>query len=151
MPVETGCFTIGVFQDAEWATRGLAALAAHGFAAESISVLARDGADAATLVQQATGRPPERMDLPRVGPSVGAGPLVAALNGPSCDFARVGVAGAMARVGFQSHDGEIFERLVGRGGLLVAIHSEPRAADALSVLLNYGAGNAAIGAWAGRV
>jgi hypothetical protein len=35
--------------------------------------------------------------------------------------------------------------------VLVAIHSEPRAADALAVLHSYGAGNAAIGAWTGRV
>ena len=37
------------------------------------------------------------------------------------------------------------------GGVLVAIHSEPRAADALAVLHSYGGGNAAIGAWTGRV
>ena len=40
---------------------------------------------------------------------------------------------------------------VWRGGVLVAIHSEPRAADALAVLHSYGGGNAAIGAWSGRV
>ena len=38
----------------------------------------------------------------------------------------------MRRVGFQAHDGRIFETLTGRGGILVAIHSEPRAADALA-------------------
>ena len=40
----------------------------------------------------------------------------------------------MRRVGFQAHDGRIFHVLTGRGGVLVAIHSEPRAADALAVL-----------------
>ena len=40
----------------------------------------------------------------------------------------------MRRVGFQSHDGRIFEALAGRGGVLVAIRSEPRAADALALL-----------------
>ena len=38
-----------------------------------------------------------------------------------------------------------------RGGVLVAIKSEPRAADALAILHSYGGGNAAIGAWTGRV
>jgi len=31
------------------------------------------------------------------------------------------------------------------------VHSEPRAADALAVMFAYGGGNAAIGAWVGRV
>ena len=57
----------------------------------------------------------------------------------------------MRRVGFQAHDGRIFEALTGRGGVLVAIQSEPRAADALAILHSYGGGNAAIGAWTGRV
>ena len=57
----------------------------------------------------------------------------------------------MRRVGFQAHDGRIFETLTARGGVLVAIHSEPRAADALALLHSYGGGNAAIGAWTGRV
>jgi len=151
MAVETGCFTIGVFQDLEWAQRGLDALAAHGFVAESVSVIAKETPEATALVERVTGRAAERLDLARLGAAAIAGPLVAALNGEARDLARLGVAGTMRRVGFQSHDGEIFERLIGRGGVLVAIHSEPRAADALAVLHNYGAGNAAIGAWAGRV
>ena len=57
----------------------------------------------------------------------------------------------MRRVGFQAHDGRIFDALTGKGGVLVAIKSEPRAADALAILHSYGGGNAAIGAWTGRV
>jgi len=57
----------------------------------------------------------------------------------------------MRRAGFQAHDGAIFERLVARGGILVGVDSEARAADALATLHAYGAGNAAIGAWAGRL
>jgi len=51
----------------------------------------------------------------------------------------------------EAHDGRIFEALAGRGGILVAIRTEPRAADALAILHSYGGGNAAIGAWTGRV
>lgn len=61
------------------------------------------------------------------------------------------MAAAMRRVGFQPHDGLIFETLVGKGGVLVAIEDAPRAADALAILHSYGGGNAAIGAWTGRI
>ena len=63
----------------------------------------------------------------------------------------LGLSGTMRRVGFQAHDGRIFEVLAARGGDLVAIRTEPRAADALAILHSYGGGNAAIGAWTGRV
>ena len=62
-----------------------------------------------------------------------------------------GVATTMRRAGFLVHDGFIYETLTARGGVLVGVHSEPRAADALAVMFAYGGGNAAIGAWAGRV
>jgi hypothetical protein len=77
--------------------------------------------------------------------------MVAALQGAARDLPKLGLSGTMRRIGFQSHDALIFETLTARGGVLVAIHSEPRAADALTVLLSYGGGNAAIGAWTGRV
>ena len=72
-------------------------------------------------------------------------------RGATSDLTKLGLAGTMRRVGFQPHDGRIFDVLTGRGGVLVAIHSEPRAADALAILHSYGGGNAAIGAWTGRV
>ena len=77
--------------------------------------------------------------------------MVAALQGTGRDLPKLGLSGTMRRVGFQPHDGRIFEVLTARGGVLVAIHSEPRAADALAILHSYGGGNAAIGAWTGRV
>jgi len=77
--------------------------------------------------------------------------LIDALQGSDRHLTSRGLAATMRRVGFQSHDGFIFERLVEKGGVLVAIQSESRAADALAVLHSFGGGNAAIGAWAGRV
>ena len=74
-----------------------------------------------------------------------------ALNGAGRDLGRIGIAAAMRRAGFQPHDGLIYETLAGKGGILVAIEHAPRAADALAVLQSYGGGNAAIGAWSGRV
>ncbi len=148
---ETARFTIGVFQDLAWARKGIGALMAAGFVAEGLSIVAKDGPEAAGLIQQVFGAPAERLELAGIGPAVARGPLLDALQGSARDLGRLGLAGAMRRVGFQSHDGRIYDTLTGRGGILVAIRSEPRAADALALMLSYGGGNAAIGAWTGRV
>jgi hypothetical protein len=149
--VDTGLFTVAVFQDAAWAGKGIDALKQATFPAESLSILAKDGADAASLIQKTFGADADRLDVATVGSVVGRGRLLDALQGPSRDLGKLGIAVTMRRVGFQPHDGRIFESLVGRGGIMVAIRSEPRAADALAIMHSYGGGNAAIGAWAGRV
>ena len=149
--VEAGRFTVGVFQDSAWAAKGIAALIAAGLPPESLTILAKDAPEAAALLEQSLGATGSRMDIAGVGPVVLHGPMVTALDGSLRDLAKVGLAGTMRCVGFQSHDGRIFEALVARGGILVAVHSEPRAADALAVMFSYGGGNAAIGAWTGRV
>ncbi len=147
----TGRFTIGVFQDTTWAAKGLDALKSAGFAAESLTILAKDAPEVSSLIQNTFGMPGERLDLPAVGRVAACGPLIDALQGAAKDLSSRGIAGTMNRVGFQPHDGRIFEALTGRGGVLVAIRNEPRAADALALLHSYGGGNAAIGAWTGRV
>lgn len=149
--VDTGLFTVAVFQNAAWAGKGLEALRQAGFPAEAISILAKEGADASALLAKSLGADGERIEINSVGPVVARGRLLDALQGSSKDLAKLGIAATMRRVGFQPHDGRIFETLVGRGGVLVAIRSEPRAADALAILHSYGGGNAAIGAWTGRV
>lgn len=149
--VQTGLFTVGVFQDTAWAQKGLDALKQAGFASESLSVLAKESPTAAALLEKTLGSAGDRIELPNIGAVVARGPLVDALQGPARDLPKVGIAGAMRRVGFQPHDARIFDTLTGRGGVLVAIRSEPRAADALAILHSYGGGNAAIGAWTGRV
>jgi hypothetical protein len=149
--VETGRFTVGVFQDAAWARKGLEALKKAGLAPESLTIIAKESAEVAQLIQDALGSAGERLETVATGPMLARGPLVAALQGSARDFSKLGIAGTMRRVGFQAHDGRIFEILTARGGVLVAIHSEPRAADALAILHSYGGGNAAIGAWTGRV
>jgi hypothetical protein len=148
---ETGRFTVGVFQDVAWAERGVRALKQAGFAPESMTILAKETPETAAMIARELGSAGERFDLATVGPVLARGPLVDALQGPSRDLGKLGIAGTMRRVGFQPHDGRIFETLAGRGGVLVAIRSEPRAADALAILHSYGGGNAAIGAWTGRV
>ena len=149
--VEAGRFTVGVFQDVAWAEKGLAALKKAGLPAEALTILAKDTPDVSALIQTTLGAAGERLEVAAAGTVLARGPLIAALQTAPGDLSKLGLAGTMRRVGFQAHDGRIFEELTVRGGVLVAIHSEPRAADALAVLLSYGGGNAAIGAWTGRV
>jgi hypothetical protein len=148
---DTGRFTVGVFQDVQWAAKGLDALKRAGFPAESLTIVAKDGPDAGALIERTLGGSSQKIEAASVGSLIGRGPLVAVLQGAGADLAKAGLAGTMRRVGFQPHDARIFEALVGRGGVLVSIRSEPRAADALAILHSYGGGNAAIGAWTGRV
>lgn len=148
--VDTGRFTIGVFQDIAWAERGVEALKKQGLAVESLSILGKSSPELSAFIERALGAP-QAVEVHELGAVAGRGPLLAALQGNDHGLKKLGIAGTIRRVGFQAHDGRIFEVLTGRGGVLVAIHSEPRAADALAVLHSYGGGNAAIGAWSGRV
>lgn len=148
--VAADCFTVGVFQDVAWAERGIEALRRHNFPAEVLSIIAKATPEAEALAKKTLGAV-DRIDIKHLGPSVAKGPLVGALQRETHDLATLGIGATMRRVGFQMHDGFIFEQLTARGGILVAIRSEVRAADALAALHAYGGGNAAIGAWTGRV
>jgi hypothetical protein len=149
--VESGLFTVAVFQDASWAAKGLDALKSAGFPKEALTILAKESPEASALLEATFNTAPGRLDVSPFGAVLAQGRLVDALQGASRDLPKLGLAATMRRVGFQPHDGRIFESLVGRGGVLVAIRSEPRAADALAILHSYGGGNAAIGAWTGRL
>jgi hypothetical protein len=150
LEVESGRFTVGVFQDLAWAERGVDALLKQGLAPESLSILGKASPELSAFIERTIGAP-QTLDVHDLGSAVVRGPLLTALQGADQGLAKTGIAGTMRRVGFQAHDGRIFHVLTGRGGVMVAIHSEPRAADALAVLHSYGGGNAAIGAWTGRV
>ena len=128
----------------------LAALRRQGLAVESLSVLGQASPEMAAFIERTLGTPLS-LEVHDLGAAMARGPLITALQGGDQGLTKTGIAGTMRRVGFQAHDGRIFHVLTGRGGVLVAIHSEPRAADALAVLHSYGGGNAAIGAWTGRV
>jgi hypothetical protein len=140
-----------VFKDVPSAERGIEALKRQGFPAEALSIVVRDDPHASSLVQKVFGKMGDKIEVKGLGQTIAMGSLVSALDEPQGDLSKSGLASAFKRVGFQSHDGRIFETLTERGGVLVAVRSEPRAADALSTLHCYGGGNAAIGAWSGRV
>ncbi|HEX7138112.1 MAG TPA: hypothetical protein VF219_09710 [Vicinamibacterales bacterium] len=149
--VEGGLFTVAVFQNAAWAVKGIDALKQAGFPPDALSLVAKESAESAPLFESTFGGGAERLDVVNLGAVLAKGRLLEALQGSARDLAKLGISGTMRRVGFQPHDGRIFESLLARGGILVAIRSEPRAADALTILHSYGGGNAAIGAWSGRV
>ena len=148
--VATDRFTVGVFQDAAWATRAVEALGRHNFPAEALSVIAKATPETEAFVTATFGAA-DRMDIKNLGATIVRGSLIAALEGSARDLGALGLGATMNRVGFQMHDSFIFETLTARGGVLVAIRGEVRAADALAILHAYGGGNAAIGAWTGRV
>ena len=148
---DTGLFTVGVFKDVEWAERGLQALHAQGFTSPMVTILAKSTPETAGLIRRVTGIDGAALEVRTLGPVVAVGSLVEALQGDAAELTKKGIAGSMRRVGFQPHDGLIFEKLTEKGGVLVAVDSESRAADALAVLHAFGGGNAAIGAWGGRV
>ena len=147
---DLGRFTVGVFQDIAWAERGVEALKKQGLVAESLSILGKSSPELSAFIERELGAP-QSLEVKDLGSMVARGPLVAALQGADQGLGQLGISGTMRRVGFQAHDGRIFDTLTARGGVLVAIHSEPRAADSLAILHSYGGGNAAIGAWTGRV
>jgi hypothetical protein len=97
------------------------------------------------------GVAPRRLQVKPLGETLAHGPLLEMLEGESRELSSLGIAARIRLAGFQSHDGVIFERLVDRGGVLIAVTTEARAADALATLHAYGGGNAAIGSWTGRV
>jgi hypothetical protein len=144
-------FTISVFQNVEWADRGIGALIDDGFDRASLSVLAKGSEAADALVRARFGESASRFDVVRLGSVIARGPLVGVLQGSDGALQAQGLASVCGRAGFQAHDGHIFETLVDRGGVLVAVHNLPRVSDALAKMHAYGGGNAAIGAWAGRV
>ncbi len=149
--VEADRFTVGVFQDPVWAERGVRALLEAGFASGTLTLLAVSSGPIDGFIESVLGGPPRHLDIKILGAVSARGPLVDALQGRDLKLERLGLAAAIDRAGFQPHDGYIFETLVGRGGVLAAISSEARAADALAKLHAYGGGNAGIGAWTGRV
>ena len=145
------CYTVCVFQDLVWASRGLEALRTKGFEDGVISVLSKQSSESLELFQKLFGFAPSALEVNGLGNVVAYGSLIQELQGSDDGLGRTGVAATIRRIGFQPHDGFIFQTLTERGGVLVAVESESRAADALALFHSYGGGNAAIGAWSGRV
>lgn len=144
-------FTTGVFEDADSAARAVLALRDDRFPVEAISLIGLDSEAAAALVTSLTGTPGAVLEVQGLGAARVTGALTGVLAGEDDGLASRGLAATAGRAGYQPHDGRIYDALVRRGGILVAVEGAARAADALAMLMAYGGGNAAIGAWAGRL
>ena len=140
-----------MFQDVVWARRGLEALVRDDFPPGTLSAIAMSSPDVTLLFRDILIQTPRTIVLRDVGDVSASGPLLLVLEGDDEGLSRRGLTATIHRAGFQPHDGQIFQRLLARGGVLVSVVSEPRAADALAKLHSYGGGNAAIGAWSGRI
>lgn len=143
--------TVAVFQDASQAEAGLQALVKAGFPVASLSAVAVATEATCALVARVFGTDAPTMDVRGLGTVHARGAVVERLQGTDDAFTARGLAATASRIGFQQHDGRIFEQLTARGGVLVTVTTAGRASDALALLHAYGGGNAAIGAWAGRL
>src|SRR5256885_17145223 len=106
-------FTVGGFQDLAWAQRGLEALTQAGFPVESLTVLIKDGPEAAAFIERTLGAP-DRIELAGIGPVVVRGSLVRALQGEAGGLGKARLSGGRPRGGFQVHRGGRFARPAAR-------------------------------------
>jgi hypothetical protein len=67
--VDTGRFTVGVFQDLAWAERGVEALKKQGLAVESLSVLGKASPELTTFIDLHIGAP-QSFEVKDLGPTV---------------------------------------------------------------------------------
>ena len=63
--VDTGRFTVGVFQDAAWAKKGIAALEAIGIPAEALSIVSKETPENAALFEDTFNAPGDRLEIAR--------------------------------------------------------------------------------------
>jgi len=143
--------TVAVFQDADQAEAALTALVAAGFPVASLSTITPVTEAASALVARVFGETTVASDVRGLGAVLARGAAVDRLQGEDAALTTRGLAFTGSRLGFQAHDARIFEILTARGGVLVGVETAARAADALALLHAYGGGNAAIGAWVGRL
>ena len=73
LDVETGRFTVGVFQDIAWAEKGVDALRKQGIPAESLSILGKASPEMSSFIERALGAP-QSLDIHDVGPHDGSWP-----------------------------------------------------------------------------
>src|SRR5262245_64548847 len=95
--VETGRFTVAVFQDVAWAGKGLNALKAGGFSPAMLTVIGKETADVGALIEQTLGSPADRVELATLGTVLARGSLVEVLQGSTSDLAKLGLAGTMRK------------------------------------------------------
>src|SRR3990172_7064032 len=103
--VDTGHFTVGVFQDVAWAQKGVDALKQAGFPPKSLTILAKESAEVAGLIERTLGAAGDRLELAAVGAVLARGSLIEALQGARRDLLKLGLAGGVGGGGGQPPGG----------------------------------------------
>ena len=62
--------------------------------------------------------------IPGLGPSIAAGPIMAALSGAAAGATAFGVVGALVGLGIPEYEAKAYEDRIKKGGYLVAVHVE---------------------------
>ena len=91
-------FTVGVFQDAEWAKRGIEALKSDGFAIEELSFLAKETPETAALAEKIFGFPGDSVEVRGLGAAVVCGQLVGTPGSRARAAGEVGIHAALDSV-----------------------------------------------------
>lgn len=152
---------VAVFDDRDDAEDAINALRDAGFAADSISVLARNRDTAGRLAEDtgteaATGAATGAvaggvlggvagwlvgigaLAIPGVGPIIAAGPLAAALGGAALGAATGGIIGALTGAGVPEDEAKFYDEEFRRGGIVVTAQARGRYGEAMSIMHEYG-------------
>lgn len=150
-----------VFNDRDDAQDAINALRDAGFAADDISILARDRNTAGQIAEDtgtemATGAATGALAggllggvagwlvgigalaIPGVGPIIAAGPLAAALGGAAIGAAGGGIIGALTGMGIPEDEAKYYDTEFKRGGIVVTAQTRGRYDEARDILREYG-------------
>jgi len=149
---------IGVFKDQGEAQRAIADLKKQGYTEDQIGVVSQnsDGTteiDSGTKVEEgavlglATGAGVGALwglgilsnVLPGIGPAIFGGTLGVILSSAAAGAAAAGIGGALAGLGIPDDDAKYYEGEFKSGRTIVTVSGSPNAAQARSVLTQYGA------------
>jgi hypothetical protein len=149
---------VGLFERHGDAERAIGDLTAAGFTQDRIGIAARDATTrdrlgestgveahdlgakvgAGALVGGAVGALASLL-IPGLGPVLAAGTLGAVLTGAGIGAGVGGLVGALTAWGVSEEDARHFEQGFTRGGTLVTVHADARAAEARNILRAAGA------------
>ena len=151
---------VAVFEDRDDAQDAINALRDAGFAADDISILARDRDTAGRLAEDtgtevATGAATGALAggllggvagwlvgigalaIPGVGPIIAAGPIAAALGGAAIGATGGGIIGALTGMGVPEDEARYYETEFKQGGIVVTVQARGRYDEARRILHEY--------------
>ena len=152
---------VAIFDERDDAEDAINALKDAGFAADDVSVVARDKDTAGGLAEDtgteagtgaATGAVAGgllggvagwlvgigALAIPGVGPIIAAGPLAAALGGAALGAAGGGLIGALTGAGVPEEEATWYDERVRGGGILLTVVSRGRYDEAMSIMREHG-------------